>query len=348
MPRPIPRLSRLLTAVAAVLLLGALAFPLWRIDLEAPQYPEGLGMVIRINTIVGAEEHDLDNINELNHYIGMKAIAPDMITELRVMPWAVAGLAAAGLAAAARGRRAGLVAWLAAFGAAGVAGLVDFWRWGYEYGHDLAPDAIIKIPGMVYQPPVIGSKQLLNFVAHSWPGAGGVLAALAFLLGVAALVVAARAGAAKRAAAGTLLLAAAGCASAEARTIDYGAEPCAYCRMTVSDARFGAQVVTARGRVHVFDSAECAASYVQAGDTAGARVWVGDYNQPGTLVPVDGAEFRRLTGPAGSPMGKGLVATRRGEAPRGAATAGDAPMAWRDVLALVRREGMAAEAAHAH
>ncbi len=144
------------------------------------------------------------------------------------------------------------------------------------------------------------------------------------------------------------LLAAACAPRREARAIAYGEEPCAYCRMTISDARFGAELVTARGRVHAFDSVECLASYALANDTTGVRVWVGDYNRPGTLLPVADAEFRRLAGAAGSPMGKGLVATRRGEAPRGAATTGEAPMAWGEVLALVRREGMAAEVAHAH
>ena len=54
------------------------------------------------------------------------------------------------------------------------AGLYDYWRWGYDYGHNLdARTAIIKIPGMTYQPPLIGSKQLLNFTATSWPASGG-------------------------------------------------------------------------------------------------------------------------------------------------------------------------------
>ena len=146
-----------------------------------------------------------------------------------------------------------------------------------------------------------------------------------------------------------VVLLAASCAPRrEARPIAYGDEPCAYCRMTISDPRFGAELVTARGKVHAFDSAECAASFALTTDTAGVRVWVGDYNRPGTLLAADSAEFRRLAGAAGSPMGKGLVATRRGEPPRGAATTGEAPMAWRDVLALVKREGMTAEAGHAH
>ena len=56
-------------------------------------------------------------------------------------------------------------------------GLVDFWHWEYDYGHRLDFEhAIIKIPGMSYQPPLIGVKQLLNFTAVSWPDVGGWLA----------------------------------------------------------------------------------------------------------------------------------------------------------------------------
>lgn len=183
-------LSRSIVALASALVLSALALPLWRIQLVAPQYPEGLGMVIRANTVHGAREHDLRSINSLNHYIGMKAIEPAEIAELRVIPWLIAGLAVAGLAVALVGRRAGLVAWLLSFAAAGAIGLWDFYRWEYTYGHDLDLDhAIIKVPGMVYQPPLIGSKQLLNFTAESWPAAGAYAIGAAFVLAAAALLV---------------------------------------------------------------------------------------------------------------------------------------------------------------
>ena len=58
--------------------------------------------------------------------------------------------------------------------------------------HDLDPHAIIRVPDMVYQPPLIGSRVLLNFTAHSWPATGGILAGLAFASGVAALLLAYR------------------------------------------------------------------------------------------------------------------------------------------------------------
>lgn len=185
--------SRILVAVAALLLLGVYAFPLWSVHLTAPQYPEGLGMTIHVNTVRGLTEFDLDKINNLNHYIGMKEIHPDAIPELRVMPWVVAALVAGGLLVAVLGRRRALYAWLGAFALLGLVGLIDFWKWEYDYGHNLSPDAIIRIPGMSYQPPLIGSKQLLNFTAASWPALGGVLAGLSFALGAAAAVLTFRA-----------------------------------------------------------------------------------------------------------------------------------------------------------
>jgi copper chaperone NosL len=188
-----PRLSRVLILIASLLLGSVLLLPLWRISLLAPQYPEGLGMSIRPSTVVGAKPHDLDNINSLNHYIGMRPIDPDTIPELRYMPWIIVGLALFGLTVAAIGRKRPVVAWVGAFAALGAAGMYDFWRWGYDYGHNLDSEhAIIKIPGMTYQPPLVGTKQLLNFTATSLPDVGGVVLGVAFVLGVVALFLAFR------------------------------------------------------------------------------------------------------------------------------------------------------------
>lgn len=184
------RLSAMLLWLSSLLVLCALPLPLWKVRLTAPQYPEGLGMEIHAQTVRGATDHDLDNINELNHYIGMKTIEPAEIPELRVIPWLIVGLAMLGLGAAAVGARAGGYAFVAAFAALGGVGFWDFWHWEYTYGHDLDwAHAIIKIPGMSYQPPLIGTKQLLNFTATSWPASGTVLLGVAFALAVAALVV---------------------------------------------------------------------------------------------------------------------------------------------------------------
>jgi copper chaperone NosL len=175
--------TRALLAFAALLLAVAYVRPLWHIGLIAPQYPEGLGMYIWINTITGQKTHDLQNINGLNHYIGMQEIHPEMFPELRIMPALVGGLIGLGLLAALVGRRGLLYTWTGAFAALALAGLATFWRWGYQYGHNLDPTAAIKVPGMAYQPPLIGSKQLLNFYATSWPALAGWAMILSLALG---------------------------------------------------------------------------------------------------------------------------------------------------------------------
>ena len=93
--------SRVAILVASLALGLMYVLPVWSIELEAPQYPEGLGMVIRINTIEGEKEHDLTNINRLNHYIGMQEIVPESIPELDLMPKIVAVLMVLGVLTAA-------------------------------------------------------------------------------------------------------------------------------------------------------------------------------------------------------------------------------------------------------
>jgi hypothetical protein len=183
----VPKSARIYVAVAALLMCVGFVLPLWRVDLIAPQYPEGLGMLIRVNTVEGVKEQDLNSINNLNHYIGMKRIEPDAIPELKYMPAILGVLVVTALGVAAVGKRGVLVAWTALLGIVQAAGLYDYWKWGYEYGHDLDVEtAIIKIPDMTYQPPLIGSKQLLNFTATSWPAAGGwALIIATVLVGVA-------------------------------------------------------------------------------------------------------------------------------------------------------------------
>ena len=153
--------------------------------MEAPQYPEGIGMNITVNDIQGKEAHDLANINGLNHYIGMKAITPESIPELKIMPIIFGFLIVSGLVIALWGSRKWILVWLGFFVLFAIAGLVDFYIWGYDYGHNLNPNAPIKVPGMTYQPPLIGSKQLLNINATSLPHIGFYVALLS--MGIASL-----------------------------------------------------------------------------------------------------------------------------------------------------------------
>jgi copper chaperone NosL len=179
----VTRSRRTLFALAALMLGAAILFPLWRVSLTAPQYPEGLGMYIWAHTVAGIGPNDLQNINGLNHYIGMKAIEPDAIPELKVMRPGIIAMSLLGLVVAYIGRLRWMRVWAGVLILSAVIGLADFYKWEYDYGHDLdLENAPIQVPGMSYQPPLIGSKMLLNFKATSLPATGGLLAIGAVIL----------------------------------------------------------------------------------------------------------------------------------------------------------------------
>lgn len=170
-------------ALAALLLIPLYFMPFWSIKMSAPQYPEGIGMYIHINDVTGHKRHDLQSINTLNHYIGMGEIHKEDFREFKVMPWVFGLLIALGLLAAVTGSVRLSIIWVISMILLGIIGFVDFYMWGYDYGHNLSPDAPIKVPGMSYQPPLFGCKQLLNIRACSIPHTGSIFIGLSVLLG---------------------------------------------------------------------------------------------------------------------------------------------------------------------
>lgn len=190
--------ANLVMILAALLILTPFFFPLWRIVLEAPQYPIPLGMDIHINKIVGIGEHDVQNINLMNHYVGMKNI-PGHLAELDIFPAVIGTMAVLGLLIGFKGNYRWFFGWFLMMAVLGVAGLYDFYLWEYDYGHTLSPKAIIKFTNddgspMAYQPPLFGKAKILNFTIYSYPQLGGGL----MILGVLTSLVAAAAGRVKK------------------------------------------------------------------------------------------------------------------------------------------------------
>ncbi len=163
--------SRIIVAISVLLMLCAYFLPLWKILLEAPQYPEGLEMKIWLTGLTG----NIEQINGLNHYIGMKFIVVDDFWEFKVLPYIYGVLIGFGALVAWKGSLKLLWVWMGLLVVFAIFGFVDFYLWEYDYGHNLDPHAAIKIEGMSYQPPLIGYKQLLNFLAGSLPDVGGIL-----------------------------------------------------------------------------------------------------------------------------------------------------------------------------
>ncbi len=163
--------SSALVLIASLAMIPALFMPLWQIHLDAPQYPEGLQMQIWLDHFGG----EVRTISNLNHYIGMKPIEDSMFPELQYMKSIIVFFIATGAAVALLRKRAVFGIWFVLFFVTAAYGIYDFWQWEYDYGHNLDPHAAIIVPGMAYQPPLLGCKQLLNFNACSFPGSGGLL-----------------------------------------------------------------------------------------------------------------------------------------------------------------------------
>lgn len=179
-------LPRVLMAASVLCLASLFVWPMWNITLLAPQYPDGVTMHIYIDKIGGESPSTLQNINILNHYIGMKYIEPDSIPEFRFFPWIIGIMIGLGVLALIFNTKPVYIAWGTLMILLSIAGFYDFYLWEYDYGHNLSPTAPIKVPGATYQPPLIGSKTILNFTAISYPNIGGWLAGASILLALMA------------------------------------------------------------------------------------------------------------------------------------------------------------------
>lgn len=175
----ISMVSKGLLLVVMLLFIASLFVPMWRIELEAPQYPEGLVLQLYANKIGG----DVEIINGLNHYIGMATLHTENFFEFSILPYIFGGFALISLLLIFIAKRKTVFLFFIFYILFVLLAAIDFYRWNYEYGHNLNPDAAIKVPGMSYQPPLIGYKQLLNFGAYSIPDTGGwMLTAVGVLL----------------------------------------------------------------------------------------------------------------------------------------------------------------------
>jgi hypothetical protein len=185
--------SNLLMLIVTLLLVPLFFLPMWNITLEAPQYPIPLGMNIHINKIVDANPFDVKNINLMNHYVGMKNI-PSHLKEFDVFPPVIIGMIILGLLIGWKGNWKWFLGWFLLLTILGIAGMYDFYLWEYDYGHTLNPKAIIKFTNpdgspLAYQPPLFGSKKILNFNAHSYPRSGALLMFLGMILVMMSVVV---------------------------------------------------------------------------------------------------------------------------------------------------------------
>lgn len=172
--RPLNLASRLVLLVGAVTLAVAAFMPLWRIHLVAPQYMEGLELNIYSHKLeAGNGGQDLHEINNLNHYIGMKVIEEADFVEMKWVPFAMGIFVLLGLRAVIHGSMSQCLDLLVLFIYFGIFSMGSFYYRLYTYGHDLDPTAPVRIEG--FTPRILGQSQIANFQQASWPDIGGIL-----------------------------------------------------------------------------------------------------------------------------------------------------------------------------
>ena len=301
--------SRILVMIAALVLPFVLILPIWRIELDAPQYPEGLALQIHASDIKG----DVDIINGLNHYIGMRTLHKEDFIEFTVLPYCIIFFAALFLFTAILNKRKVLHISTLLFIAFGILAMIDFWRWEYNYGHNLDPNAAIKVPGMAYQPPLIGFKQLLNFGAYSIPDLGGWIFIGAGILLLIAQWFEWKAVKKMKAPLSVLILpfilSLNSCAQ-EPDPIQAGKDQCHFCKMQLSDPKFAAVILTNKGRTLKFDDKQFLDDFRKSGfldQNEIKQVYYSNFNKPDQYIPENTAQL--LTNAAlRSPMGGNTAA----------------------------------------
>lgn len=185
--------ASLLMIIGPLLLLGLYVFPLWNIVLGAPQYPDPLGMNIHINGLQGVNEFDIQNIDGLNHYIGMHTLPKaEEMWEFSAFPVVIGIMIALGVLVGILGylnkvSYKWFIGWFLLMSVLGILGMYDFNLWLIDYGTNLDPNAIMKLTNpdgtpMTYKPPLLGHVKMLNFDVTSMPAAGGWLMFVGMML----------------------------------------------------------------------------------------------------------------------------------------------------------------------
>ena len=168
---PVGVAPRALALAAALLVVPTYLAPLWNLTMFAPQYGDGLRLDIYSYKLQGGNHgQDLKEINLLNHYIGMRDLAPDDFTEFKWMPFVLGILALVFLRAAAVGRVLDLLDALVLFTYFGLFSLWSFAYKLYRYGHDLAPTAPVKVDPFMRPPAVSSVATLISVGVHPAPG----------------------------------------------------------------------------------------------------------------------------------------------------------------------------------
>lgn len=177
--------NKLMLFVASLLVAVSIFLPYWRIEIVAPQYPEGLYVYVHVTGARG----DVREVDGLNHYIGMRPLdeAAPFERKISVPGLSLIALALLGSIFVRRPRWLQVVLVLPVL-AVLVVFPADLYYWLREFGLNLDPHAPLSAMVKPFVPPVLGPGKIAQFGVVSWPWYGYGLVALASVLAVWATV----------------------------------------------------------------------------------------------------------------------------------------------------------------
>lgn len=162
--------------VAAAIIATTLFVPWWGMKFYAPQYQEGLDIIVYPTTLAG----NIDIVNSLNHYIGMAEFSNESFPELRYMPGIIIGFALLTAIVAFLRKKLYLYGLIGLYMIGGIVGIADMYRWLKKFGTELDPKAPIDLEPFI--PPIIGENIIANFVTNSYFTYGGYMLFVVFWL----------------------------------------------------------------------------------------------------------------------------------------------------------------------
>jgi hypothetical protein len=168
-----------LLMLAAFLLVVSMFLPYWSMTMHAPQYPDGL----RVDVFVNRLEGDVQEIDALNHYLGMPLLDEGGRLERSI---SIISIIALGLLLAAgvfvHNQWAGILAIPAL--TFPLVFLADLYYILYTYGHSIDPNSALGGAIDPFTPPILGEGVIAQFrtVASFEIGLYLAFAAVAVLL----------------------------------------------------------------------------------------------------------------------------------------------------------------------
>lgn len=100
------------------------------------------------------------------------------------------------------------------------------------------------------------------------------------------------------------------CGTNEPQPIKLNVDDCDFCKMKISDGKFGAELITVKGRIYKFDDMHCMVNYHK--ENASVEVqgfYIHDFNQSNVLIPAETA-FYAKGGDINSPMHGNIIAVK--------------------------------------